>query len=260
MDGPTSYPEVNLVLVALTDALPAALGPELTAVYLTGSLASGDFDEDSDVDVVVVTANALADEAFAALAAMHQSLRQLDSRWASQLEAVYAPLGTLRGDRLQGVMLPNIERGVGAQLKRSLHDESWLVQCHQLRRSAIPLIGRPAAELVEAVTPADLRQAMLGTLRRTTRRLHDDPSMLVSQGYQSYFVLSLCRILYTLQHGEVASKRAAAMWARDTSHTRWQPLIDRALEGRGRPGDAAPPADRDATLAMFREAASSVLG
>jgi predicted nucleotidyltransferase len=260
MPGPTPHPEVNVVLAKLPVALRAALGSELRAIYLTGSFAAGDFDEHSDIDVVVVTRREIDDATFRTLSGMHETLARLESRWAIQLEAAYAAPGTLRREGRIGPTLPNVERGAGQRLKRSAYDESWLVQCHELRARAIPLAGPPAAELVDPVTRDTLRQAMRVKLRGWAQQLSDDPSPLARRGYQSYVVLSLCRILYTLEHGDVVSKGAAACWARATTDARWHPVIDRAWEGRGRPADTATPEERDATLAMFREAASTVLG
>jgi hypothetical protein len=52
------------------------------------------------------------------------------------------------------------------------------------------------------------------------------------RGYQCYIVLSLCRVLYTLQYGTVVSKSVAAHWAQETLDDRWVPLIERAWTGR----------------------------
>jgi hypothetical protein len=46
---------------------------------------------------------------------------------------------------------------------------------------------------------------------------------------QTFVVLTLCRLLYTLECGHVASKPGAARWARGALEARWHPLIDRAL-------------------------------
>jgi hypothetical protein len=46
----------------------------------------------------------------------------------------------------------------------------------------------------------------------------------------------MCRILYTLEYGTVASKPAAARWARGTLGERWVALIERAVNWQ--PGDS----------------------
>ena len=49
------------------------------------------------------------------------------------------------------------------------------------------------------------------------------------RGYQAYAVLTMCRTLHTLEAGRLASKPAAARWARERHPERWRGLIDRAL-------------------------------
>ncbi len=58
------------------------------------------------------------------------------------------------------------------------------------------------------------------------------PEPIQGREYQSYTVLSLCRILYTLQFGDVATKPSAAQWCQERLAPQWSALIERALEGR----------------------------
>jgi hypothetical protein len=49
---------------------------------------------------------------------------------------------------------------------------------------------------------------------------------------QRYAVATLCRMLYTLQTGEVAAKQASLEWAKVALAPVWQDLIQRALDDR----------------------------
>jgi acyl-CoA reductase-like NAD-dependent aldehyde dehydrogenase len=62
----------------------------------------------------------------------------------------------------------------------------------------------------------------------------------------------MCRMLYTLRHGAVVSKRAAALWAEGEAGGLWAPLIERAWEGRGNPRVEARPEDVGGTLDLIR--------
>ena len=67
-DQLTVPPEVNAMLDTLLAEARTVLGDQLVALYLYGSLASGDFNpHSSDIDFVVVTADALPDATIAAL-------------------------------------------------------------------------------------------------------------------------------------------------------------------------------------------------
>ncbi len=50
---PTPYPDVNAVIHEILSGASAVLGNDLVGMYLTGSLAAGDFDpENSDIDLL----------------------------------------------------------------------------------------------------------------------------------------------------------------------------------------------------------------
>jgi hypothetical protein len=68
MGHSTGYADVDAVLAELLAGLRGTLGPQLVGVYLDGLLATGDFAEhSSDIDLLVVTEDALSDEVVAAL-------------------------------------------------------------------------------------------------------------------------------------------------------------------------------------------------
>jgi hypothetical protein len=108
--------------------------------------------------------------------------------------------------------------------------------------------------LIDPVTQEDLRNAIPRVLEGWASQILDDPARIAGQGHQSYTVLSLCRILYTLHFGTVVSKPVATQWAREMLGSQWAPLIDRAWIGRQHPERAAAAAaDIIATLALIRE-------
>ena len=55
------YPELWEVLQIFVTEIKAELAENLIGIYLVGSLASGDFDLDSDVDFLIVTNTELAE-------------------------------------------------------------------------------------------------------------------------------------------------------------------------------------------------------
>src|SRR5438132_8364932 len=123
VDDPTPYPEVNALLQALMDGVQTVLGNHFVGMYLDGSLASGDFDQESDIDFVVVTDIEITGDLFSALKAMHESIAAIDSPWAIQLEGSYLSQQALRRYDPANALHPNIERGRGERLKMIHHDE-----------------------------------------------------------------------------------------------------------------------------------------
>ena len=64
------YTEVNLLVQELIQSVQIILGSHFVGAYLFGSLTSGDFDQHSDIDVLVVADDQTYD-LFAALKTMH---------------------------------------------------------------------------------------------------------------------------------------------------------------------------------------------
>ena len=251
---PTPYPEVNsLVQVLLTEG-QAVLGCHLVAMYLDGSLTSGDFDQDSDIDFVVVSDEDVSGPLFVALQAMHERIAALDTRLAIQLEGSYLSRHAIRRFDPEHALHPNIERGSGERLKMVVHDKSWAVHRSVLRERGIPLIGPSPQTLIDPVSPAELRMAMLTVLHGWAAQLFNHPQEMSSRGYQSYTVLSLCRILYTLKTGEVVSKPFAMCWAKEALGEKWTSLIDRAWIGRQNSQLKAEPEDVNGTVEFIRYA------
>src|SRR5215467_233000 len=78
------------MLHALQAGAQEALGTNLLALYLRGSLVTGDFDpEASDIDFFAVTKQRLSEREFATLEALHAGFATLPNRYGDQLEGPY---------------------------------------------------------------------------------------------------------------------------------------------------------------------------
>ncbi len=226
---PTPYPDVNAVLDELLSGAQMALGERFVGMYLFGSLASGAFDpQRSDMDVLVVPDAALSDEEFAALAGMHARFADSDSPWATEIEVSYISRDALRRYDPARRLYPRIDRGSGC-LSVMAHDIDWIIQRYVLREHGIAVTGPALSELIDPVQPDDLRRAEVHLMRIWWGPMDEDPAKLQRRGYQTYCVLTMCRVLYMLEHGTVVSKPVAARWAREMLGERWSPLIERAL-------------------------------
>jgi predicted nucleotidyltransferase len=250
--SPTPYPDVNEIVSILLRRVQAILGDQLVGLYLDGSLANGGFDEHSDIDVIVVTAAEVSEEVFLVLKAMHEQIARLDSPWAVELEVSYIPQNALHRFDPGNNLHPNLERGASERLKMLRHESDWIIHRHILRERGIVVAGPDPRTLVDPISPDDLRRAVVEGVPIWVNPLLQDPSELRRRGFQSFFVLSLCRMIYTLKYGDILPKQAAAEWGRENLEPHWRPLIERALLGRQNPGMDADPEDLLQTLDMMR--------
>jgi len=249
--NPTPYPDVNSILGVLLKNVQDVLGSHFIGMYLDGSLTSDAFDEDSDIDFVVVTDEDISADLFLALQAMHDQIATIDSYWATQMEGTYVSQHAIRRYDPAYNRHPHIQRGRNERLAMLDHSEEWTVHRHIVRERGITISGPSPQTLIDPISPDDLRQAMRGPRWWLTRILNNR-SEIAHRGWQSTVVLILCRILYTLETGDVVSKPAAASWAKEVLDAKWKALIDSTWEGRHHPGDNAQPDAINATLDFIR--------
>jgi len=153
----------------------------------------------------------------ASLEEMHSRLWASGLKWAQRIEGSYVPQQALRRWGPDHAPCPFLEEG-----KLYLTSQgSAVVQRHILHKHGVVVAGPPPDRLIDAAGAEELRRAARDMLERSWRPLLDDPAWLQQSKYQSFGVLTLCRTLYTLEHGAVVSKRVAARWAQSTLDERW---------------------------------------
>ena len=224
--------DANATIQQILSGAQAVLGDNLAGMYLEGSLALGDFDPHrSDIDFVVVTTGELSTESIAALTSLHVRIAAGESKWATELEGSYIPQHALRRYNPACAHHPHIYHGTGPDESRLIvmqHDSDWVVHRHILREHGVVLTGPHPHTLIDPITPGDLRQAVFKFAHNWGSSLLREPQYLQQDGYHAYIVVTLCRMLYTFEHGAIVSKPVAARWAQ-AAHGRWSPLIQRAL-------------------------------
>jgi Domain of unknown function (DUF4111)/Nucleotidyltransferase domain len=229
------YPELRLVLDTFVGGVQDAVETNFVGAYLVGSLATGDFDQDSDIDFLIVTNEELTDLQVRSLQALHLELHSLGSYPAQHLEGSYMPKDLLnRADQVGTQPLWYIDNG-STTLERSLHDNRWHVRWI-LRERAIALSGPDPKALVQPVLPEALLSEMLVSVEKL--RSHFVAEIGKPLGWfntrfaQSFTVLTCCRMLHTCQLGAVKSKLAAVRWAEQSPHKEWRKLIRQAWAER----------------------------
>jgi hypothetical protein len=179
---PTPYPDVNTVLHVLLSDVQTVLGNHFIGMYLSGSLASGDFAPPrSDIDFVVVTADGLPDEMLPALEALHARITASGLKWATKLEGSYIPQHALRRYDPAHAQHPALR--VDGSFGVDQHGSDWVIQHYIIREQGVVMAGPAPQTLIDPVQPNDLRRAALGILREWWSPQLHDPSRLHSSEY-----------------------------------------------------------------------------
>ena len=253
MTQPTLFPDLNDVLTRLVDGARRVLGSDFVTAFLQGSFALGDADAGSDVDFLVVVREGLTAAQCEAVQTLHRQLFELPSPWARHLEGSYFPAELLRRPDPARTPVPYFDNG-SRDLELSSHDNTLVVRWTG-REHGIPLAGTPPRELINTVSPDELRVEVRGTLHAWGTALLADPAGLDNGWRQPYVALSMARMLHTLETGAVHSKRAAVGWARNRAPD-WAALLERAWGKHGgqfsRVGQPADPADLKLTRDFIR--------
>lgn len=216
--------DVHALLARIGDELPAVLGDRLFGVYVYGSVSFGAFDAArGDIDCVAVTNGRLTDPDVAALRPWYRALLR-QCPLASRLEMPYVPRDRLFRDGAESQKTPQFSSGkFFRDMDTNGHNPiTWL----NVKERGITLYGpEPGAFVGEIGEPA-LRNALGAEIGYIANK---HPRWFRREAYKAYAVLTLCRVLYTLESGALCTKEAAAAWCLEETPAQWHALIAAAL-------------------------------
>jgi predicted nucleotidyltransferase len=229
------YPELREVLGLFVEKVSAELRENLVGIYLVGSLASGDFDLDSDVDFMVVTHTELTEKDMQPLQDIQIQIHAIDCYPARHLEGSYISLGDLNDASTVGQKkLYYFDNGSTAY-ELSTHDNQWHVRWI-LRERGITLAGQKPETLLGPIPLDEMYKEIKAAMREVIKYFGEDinapRSFWNSRFGQPFTVLTYCRMLHSLHTGTVQSKKAAAAWAKEFVDPKWGKVIDEAWTER----------------------------
>jgi predicted nucleotidyltransferase len=229
------YPELREVLNTFVNAIKAELAENLIGVYLVGSLASGDFDLDSDVDFLVVTLTELTETNRKSLQEIQVKIHDIDCYPAKHLEGSYISIADLNNWRTVGEKKLYYFDNGSTTFEQSIHDNQWHVRWI-LRERGITLVGQKPETIMQAIPfyelSNEIKTVMLQVMKLFEDEINRPLSFFNSKFGQSFAVLTYCRMLDTLHTGTVQSKKAAVKWAKQFVEPKWVKIIDQAWQER----------------------------
>jgi len=226
MTDATQYPAINAMLTEWVEGLRRLLGKNIVGLYLSGSLACGDFvPERSDIDLQAVVRSPLTQDELRSVEQLHREIERRCPQWANRIECSYVPVQLML--ELRPPATPRPWWGFGTLYAEAPAGNEWIINHYLLSRLGIALEGPAFNELIPPIDIHDVRQASARDLFQEWVPKIDNAAWLSNSHYQSYLVLNLCRILHTVIQGEPPSKKVAGQWAK-AAYPQWQNLIEEA--------------------------------
>ena len=228
--------EVEELKQEIARDFPEMLKGNLVGIYLWGSLTYEAFDEEaSDIDCVVVLERDLDEEEFADLESWFTRAVGRNP-WADKLDMRF---------HLRDELLVKNSRMCSyhfRKLQRHPSDANPFIWIN-VAQCGIALYGVKPTEIAPEINDETLGAALileLGYLKEETAAEKGNYGATTRYGvstlmYQSYSVLTACRILYTFHNKTLVSKNQAAKWCMENLPGRWKTTIVEAIENRVTP-------------------------
>lgn len=215
-------------------------------LYLTGSVAMGDFRTGrgptrwapsgaarSDIDFVALVAEPPDGDAVEALAGVHR--RHTAVRGRPPVDGLYLTRADLAGDPATATGLVEAH---GGRVDRDGTGDP--VRWQEMAQLAVAVRGPDRAELDVRTDRARLDEWLRDNLHGYWRRWHAGCSRWLSPAGVAglahwlpvWGVLGVARIHHTLDTGLICSKSAAGRYALDTFDARWHRILDECLRLR----------------------------
>jgi len=223
----TPYKVINNILCFLAEGIEEIFVDEVVGIYLTGSLSYGDFNKErSDIDLAVILKKPAQGEKIEKVKRLHEDAEKKFPRWKRRTECSYIPL-----EMLKNILPPKEGRpyfGAGIFYPEAKFGNEWIIDQDVLYHHGIVLFGPEFKALIaKPIESKDIIEARKRDLVEEWEPKIRDSAYLDDPHQQSYLVLHLCRILYTIFTRKLASKPKSAEWVKK-EYPEWKNLIDEA--------------------------------
>ncbi len=213
---------------SLIDAYLHALEPlrsHFYGIYIFGSIALGAFEErESDIDILALTHGEWTIPELAQLNALHTQLIGLH-QFGKRLEVLYIPLRNLgKCDREIAPYPTNLHSEFSPAGYGRLNYVTWWT----VKNNGIRLLGPERSTLPFEITWQDVLEMMRDYLNDFWPRKARRPYLFLRDDWFIFAVATHCRMLTTIEEGEIITKSVALKRWRNRLPARWRPLIDEA--------------------------------
>lgn len=197
---------INLVRI-FKDRIKGVLGKNLHSIYIHGSVALDDFSDDtSDIDFLVISNQTLGQCDFQKIHNLHNDLCKVNE-WGSRIECSYVTL-----DQFLSASRPSVERVYyNKTLKWEKYGYEWFIEKHIIATAGILIHGQDLNLQNYILNENELRKVITEIILNTWSPLIDKLNEL-ENNYIIYLVLTMCRIIHSMELGQIYSKSESAYY------------------------------------------------
>lgn len=132
---------------------------------------------------------------------MHKDFVNRHKKWDDRIEVQYFSVSGLKTFKSKTSKMANISPGEPLHIINSGID--WLLNWYLVQEYGITLFG-PTPDFIDPIS----KEEFLNAVKDHAIKWKDYVvNTKYSRHYQSYAILTMCRALYTLRHGEQVSKK-----------------------------------------------------
>jgi predicted nucleotidyltransferase len=244
--------DVDVLIKDFRKQLELILADKFYGLYLYNSVAMGNFEPlYSDIDFTVILNDKLTSIEVGALRDLHRSYG-LNYTYGGKLDGMY----------LQYHMLGKLNEDIGkypyvsgAKLYEAGYYDINYVTWWSLKTYEMAIASPSIVEALSEVNFSHVEQTMVYNLDEYWLPKLERPDLFEDDMWVEFAVVTLSRIIYTLEHGDLIGKTSACQYILDV-HDEWPDIINEALAIRNLKGQTVIcdiDLRRDQTIAFMDE-------
>lgn len=206
-----------------------AFGDKIFGVYLYNSLALGKFDDDkSDIDFITILKSPLSKQELELLSSIHKNLN-IKSPYGKKMEGMYIQVNDLGKSNSQITPYPYFADGkLTTSGYYDINHVTWWV----LKHYGIEINGPKACDLNFEVEWNNVLDTMDYNLNIYWKNKLNKNIVFLFDSWIEFSILTLCRILFTLENKKITSKVEGAKFSIEFLPSNWRLIIEEAIRIR----------------------------
>lgn len=210
-------------------SINSAFEDKIFGVYVYNSLALGKFDENkSDIDFITLLKTPLSKQELGLLSSIHKNLNA-ESPYGKRMEGMYIQVNDLGKSNSQITPYPYF---AGGKLTDSGYYDINYVTWWVLKHYGVEINSPKACDLNFEVKWSNVLDTMDYNLNIYWKDKLNKNIVFLFDNWIEFSILTLCRILFTLENKKITSKVEGAKFSIEFLSSEWKLIIEEAIRIR----------------------------